>query len=245
MVKMVLMHSSLYDGEKRIARPPEREMAEYGKSGLSERSKPRRFLKYAGIAALSAYLSACSGTNAIPASPTPAQQSAPQAAFENYQAGSSGSNHANNPASEINYLESDDRFVSSNRPAGGFLENVSCDEISGWAIDWDDPYTSIWVHIYMDGPAGSREGKLVGAALAYRPRPDVGYNAGFSLPTPNAFKNGKAHTVFVHAIDIDRWGNVPGWPNEILHDIAEYKNPVTGITMPGTLVCPPRLTVKE
>lgn len=52
MVKMVLMHSSLFNGERRIARPSEREMAEYG-------TPRRQFLKYAGMAALGAYATAC------------------------------------------------------------------------------------------------------------------------------------------------------------------------------------------
>lgn len=129
-------------------------------------------------------------------------------------------------------------FVPPNRPPYGAVEIVNCKEIKGYAVDPDNPSQSIPVHFYMDGII------LVDAVYTGERRPDIGYDAGFSIPMPNAFRDGKAHTMQAYGVGVNRWGQIDGL-NARLVDTARYLNSA-GQEMPGgTIVCPPRLTVKE
>lgn len=74
----------------------------------------------------------------------------------------------------------------------GFIDNVSCDSITGWAVDRNRLNTSINVTIY-DGAT------LVTTVLARDLRSDVGNylgdngKHGFAIPLPSRFKNGQQH----------------------------------------------------
>jgi subtilisin family serine protease len=83
-------------------------------------------------------------------------------------------------------------FVGALPVYEGFLDNVSCDSITGWAADRNRPNTSIIVRIY-DGAT------LVSTVQARDLRTDVanylGDNGrhGFAIPLPTRFKNGQQH----------------------------------------------------
>lgn len=135
------------------------------------------------------------------------------------------------------------RFVPANRPALGRIESADCNRIKGWAIDLDDPYTPINIHVYRDGPAGS--GHLVGGYTTgvrrYDLDPIIGYSvidAGFDFKTPIEFIDNKAHTLYIHAIDHE------GWPNNLLDNKNSGKYNYWGFPGPRILVCafPPRPT---
>jgi subtilisin family serine protease len=83
-------------------------------------------------------------------------------------------------------------FVGALPVYEGFIDNVSCDSITGWAADRNRPNTSIIVRIY-DGAT------LVSTVQARDLRTDVanylGDNGrhGFAIPLPTRFKNGQQH----------------------------------------------------
>lgn len=92
--------------------------------------------------------------------------------------------------------------------------NASC-EVAGWAYDPDNPATSIEVHVYRDGQAGSG-GTFVTNCNASRPRPDV--NSAFSIPgnhgfdcaLPTNFHTLGTRNLYIHAIDVN------GAPNNVI-----------------------------
>ncbi len=77
----------------------------------------------------------------------------------------------------------------------------------------DAPSQSISVDVYKDGPAGS--GSFVGRYPANQPRPDVNSafgitgNHGFVIATPDAFKDGQQHQVYIYAINNSPSGQNP------------------------------------
>ncbi|MBP9686390.1 MAG: hypothetical protein KBD66_01155 [Candidatus Doudnabacteria bacterium] len=89
-------------------------------------------------------------------------------------------------------------------PQGNF-DIANCSSLIGWAFDADAPGQSINVDVYKDGPAGS--GSFVGRYLANQPRPDVNSafgltgDHGFVIETPDVFKDGQQHQVYVYAIN--------------------------------------------
>jgi subtilisin len=76
----------------------------------------------------------------------------------------------------------------------GNIERIDCNTISGWVADRNRPNVAITVRIYDDT-------KLVSTVTANQVRADLinflGDNGahGFSISTPEAFKDGKAHTI--------------------------------------------------
>ncbi len=75
----------------------------------------------------------------------------------------------------------------------GTIDDVSCESIVGWAMDWSRETQSIDITIYDD------DGLVKLRAPARIPRGDFrpgAQNHGFSVPTPAALKDGKNH--FVH-----------------------------------------------
>jgi hypothetical protein len=99
-------------------------------------------------------------------------------------------------------------------PIGSFDE-INCNTISGWAVDFDAGQGSIGVYTYDNFFP-----QAVYGGTANLPRPDVdaffgwggvyGVNHGFRFPTPAAFKDGREHTVYIHAINVG-----PGVTREI------------------------------
>lgn len=94
-------------------------------------------------------------------------------------------------------------FVITNVPDPvyeGFVDNVTCDSITGWAADRNKLNTSINVRIY-DGAT------FVTTVLARDLRSDVGNylgdngKHGFAIPLPARFKNGQQHILRVRFED--------------------------------------------
>lgn len=87
----------------------------------------------------------------------------------------------------------------------GVVDSGSCSAISGWAYDPDVPASSIDVHFYADGPAGS--GTFLGAATANQSRPDVNSamgvtgNHGFTFNTPDSLKDNGTHYIYAYGIN--------------------------------------------
>jgi Domain of unknown function (DUF4082) len=78
----------------------------------------------------------------------------------------------------------------------GRLERADCTQISGYALDQNDPYLTLYVDIYDNGTP-------IGTVSAHRFRQDL-YNSGmvnpyhgFMFPTPSSVKDGKVHRISV------------------------------------------------
>ncbi len=104
-----------------------------------------------------------------------------------------------------------DRPTPEEKPSIGYLDDVTCDSIWGWAFDQSKPTASIAVHIYVDGKL---DVNLSTGLLADKSRPDVGKaypeagnNHGFQIATPNYLKDKQAHKVEAYAIGINADGN--------------------------------------
>jgi MYXO-CTERM domain-containing protein len=85
--------------------------------------------------------------------------------------------------------------------------------VTGWAQDEDRPDEPIDVHVYFNGGPG-QEGAVAVAARADIERSDlcdaIGSCAhGYSLPVPNALRDGAEHSVQVYAIDPEGVANPP------------------------------------
>jgi hypothetical protein len=121
-------------------------------------------------------------------------------------------------------------------PVGNFdnIDNVS-GLLWGWAYDPDSSSTSIQVHVYADGPAGT--GKFVGAVNANLWRGDVNTafnitgNHGFNFTLPDWLKDGLDHPIYIHGIDTSGIGTqnvlISGSPKH-------FKNPQ--VTIIGRVV---------
>ncbi len=87
----------------------------------------------------------------------------------------------------------------------GVFDAADCSVLTGWAFDPDAPSSTVAIHVYADGPAGS--GTLVLGQATDQVRLDVNSyfnisgNHGFSFALPDYFKDGKSHTVYAYAID--------------------------------------------
>jgi hypothetical protein len=102
----------------------------------------------------------------------------------------------------------------SGTPPQGHLDSINASGVArGWALDADAQCYAVFVHVYMDGPAGS--GTLLYPQIrADQPRPDVN-NAlnvtgehGFVFALPPAALDGAQHTLYFYAIDTSTDGNV-------------------------------------
>jgi hypothetical protein len=94
----------------------------------------------------------------------------------------------------------------------------NCDISAGWACDADDYSQALAVHFYADGEAGNG-GTFLGAATADLSREAGvaaacgGYGShGFSFTTPDIFKDGYPHTVYVYAINTGLGSGNPRLP---------------------------------
>jgi uncharacterized membrane protein YgcG len=92
----------------------------------------------------------------------------------------------------------------TNTPPAGYLDQVGCDKITGWAQDADEPGKSIDVHLYFGGPAGSSAvGKALTANVA---RDDLcaalgSCEHGFDRTPPLSLFDGQAREVHAYGID--------------------------------------------
>ncbi len=97
-----------------------------------------------------------------------------------------------------------------NKPPKGYLDAADCDGLRGWTQDPDAPDTSIDVHLYFDGPAGS--GAKGFAFKADVSRQDLcsaigSCEHGFDIPPPLSLFDGKAHEVHAYGIDTQGGSN--------------------------------------
>jgi hypothetical protein len=95
---------------------------------------------------------------------------------------------------------------TTNNPKGN-LENATCDTVSGWVFDPDQPASSLEVHIYVDGPAGAASNSFnTGPTTLSRPDVNAAFrltgNHGFSWKMPTAYLDGKKHTFYVYGINV-------------------------------------------
>jgi uncharacterized membrane protein YgcG len=91
-----------------------------------------------------------------------------------------------------------------NQAPEGYLDEVSCEAVRGWARDPDEPTKSIDVHLYFGGPAGS--GAPGSSLPANVSRQDLcsalGSCAhGYEVGPPLSLFDGKPHAVHAYGID--------------------------------------------
>ncbi|MBX7236221.1 MAG: VWA domain-containing protein [Caldilineales bacterium] len=129
-------------------------------------------------------------------------------------------------------------------PAIGAIDNPSCDAITGWAGDKDDPNRPVEVHLYANGPYDS--GTFIGAVVADLPRESAVCNAlggvncgvcpadqpqckhGFAFTAiPAWLQDGHPHAIYAYGL------NLPG-------TAGNPANPLYGV--PKTLTCLPTPT---
>ncbi len=92
-------------------------------------------------------------------------------------------------------------------PSRGFLDTTVSTNgtFAGWAYDPNAPETSIYVDLYVDGPAGS--GAPGFRVVANGSRPDVNSyfnipgNHGYSFTLPSQYLGG-THTVYAYGISL-------------------------------------------
>jgi hypothetical protein len=125
------------------------------------------------------------------------------------------------------YLSSRQAEAQAGGSLEGFHDIASCDAISGWAWDSNQPNSPISVDIYSDG-------NLLATVTANLFRQDL-LNAGkgngfhaFSFPTPASLKDGQPHSILVRFANSNiALGNSPKMINcstsvfEGFHDIAD------------------------
>ncbi len=91
--------------------------------------------------------------------------------------------------------------AQSNAAATGSLSSISCTEVLGSASDADAPSRPVSILFYLDGPRepsdSSPAGDYLGAVIA-TPR--------FSFRLPATVRDGRQHSLYVYAIDIDSSG---------------------------------------
>ncbi len=117
-----------------------------------------------------------------------------------------------------NIIPSDARsyYFTVDNPAIGYFDAATASNcsVSGWAYDRDSSASSIPVHIYRDGPAGT--GTFVTSCIANQPRPDVNTaqgitgNHGFNCALPASYQGIGSHNLYIHAID------TTGAPNNVI-----------------------------
>ncbi len=100
----------------------------------------------------------------------------------------------------------------------GYFDAIVNGWAYGWALDRNTATQDVYIHVYIDGPAGGG-GTHIGTVAANRPRPDVNRvlglpgNHGFAFPIPVQFHR-QPHRLWVYALDT--WGGVnpllPGSP---------------------------------
>lgn len=98
------------------------------------------------------------------------------------------------------------------RGADGRVESLSeAGVLSGWAMDYDSPNTSITVDCYIDGSFIVSQKASLYRYASSGSSDGVGYH-GFSIRIPERYFDGLQHSVVVAAIDLDGFDNpaLPG-----------------------------------
>lgn len=91
--------------------------------------------------------------------------------------------------------------------AEGHVEQVGGSIVRGWALDLNSRSTSIAVHYYIDGPAGSGAPGFSAPTNLYRSDVNASHGAtgnhGFEFSIPSQFQDGYSHSIYVYAIDAE------------------------------------------
>ncbi|MDP2648013.1 MAG: PKD domain-containing protein, partial [Candidatus Yanofskybacteria bacterium] len=106
-------------------------------------------------------------------------------------------------------------IIANQDPIGVFDGVFEPGNLAGWGFDPDSSTQSIYVHIYVDGPAIPPYSNFVAQVLANQPSPDV--NAAYGITgnhrlawtIPSQFRNGVAHTYYLYLINAQQPGNNP------------------------------------
>ena len=110
-----------------------------------------------------------------------------------------------------------DRALAAATPVS-WHDLANRDYTSGWACDADNYNLPVVIHFYIEG------GVYAGSAIANQYRGDLvsagvcggnGYH-GFTFNLPSSLKDGRTHTIYAYAINIDSSGGLTGGPNPLL-----------------------------
>jgi hypothetical protein len=91
-----------------------------------------------------------------------------------------------------------------NKAPTGWLDSATCDAVTGWTQDPDDPGKSIDVHLYFGGPAGSAAVGKGWNANVHRDDLCAAIGScehGFSAIPPLSLLDGQPHPVHAYGID--------------------------------------------
>lgn len=126
----------------------------------------------------------------------------------------------------------------SNTPPRGNVDSVTCDGVSGWAQDTDDPKKAIDAHVYFGGPAGSGARGVAIRAEGYRPdlcAPLGSCEHAFVQPLPLSFFDGQPHPVHAYGIDLTGGTNPEIGAKTVTCSREPPAGTVRHITDPGVL----------
>jgi len=110
------------------------------------------------------------------------------------------------------------RALAAAAPPTGWHDLANRDYTSGWVCDADNYNLPVVIHFYIEG------GVFIGSAIASQYRSDLvsagvcggnGYH-GFTFYLPSSLKDGKTHTIYAYALDINSSGGLTGGPNPLL-----------------------------
>jgi hypothetical protein len=123
-------------------------------------------------------------------------------------------------------------------PPNAYLDTTTSYDgnFGGWAYDPSSSATSIAVHVYVDGPAGSGAAGYAITANGSRPDVDNAFgitgNHGFTFTLPSQYlQDGHNHTIYAYAISMFNQ------PNPLIGKgtyLAPYVEPTCG---PGLISC--------
>ena len=111
-----------------------------------------------------------------------------------------------------------------------FLDGADCNNIWGWAGDWDSRSTIIWIELAYEGSSTSFAGMN---ADQYRADLCTGFgscNHAFSYPTPAWLKNGVPHTITLRSPG----SSIAGSPKTINCGGASYTCPAAALNTINT-----------
>ncbi len=118
-----------------------------------------------------------------------------------------------------------DPYFDRNRescPTTGNFESVNATtcKVNGWAFDSSRSSTSIRVHVYRDGRAGTGTAVISCPTNILREGVNSAWNItgkhGFSCTLPASYVNSGGHNLYIHAIDIS------GSPNNLIDNSPKW-----------------------
>lgn len=82
----------------------------------------------------------------------------------------------------------------------GYVDELSCNTVRGWAKDEDRPYGGIKVHVYASNPDGSQK-EFVDSFTASTYRGDLGGYYAWDWSIPGKFKKGQSKKYYFYGIN--------------------------------------------